>query len=149
MGVSSLLGFLGSVAFPLLRAKLGTSFTALIGGRTVVPLCENSTPHNHSGVSILVVCDAICAISIFLPSSQFMMETETTNMGPVRKTLIPDNAFLCWSFKVSVTKATIRCTCLWVALLRLGLASTSSTSVLSSFSKRGWECQKSIHDMYH
>jgi len=67
MGVSSLLGFLGSVAFPLLRAKLGTPFTALIG------------------VSILVVCDAICAISIFLPSSQFMTETEgeTTNMGPV------------------------------------------------------------------
>jgi len=68
MGVSSLLGFLGSVAFPLLRAKLGTPFTALIG------------------VSILVVCDAVCAISIFLPSSQFMTETEgseTTNMGPV------------------------------------------------------------------
>ena len=95
MGVSSLLGFLGSVAFPLLRAKLGTSFTALIGGWTEVPLCKNLTPHNHSGVSILVVCDAICAISIFLPSSQFMMETETTNMGPVRKTLIPDDAFLC------------------------------------------------------
>ena len=34
MGVSSLLGFLGSVAFPLLRAKLGTPFTALIGPLT-------------------------------------------------------------------------------------------------------------------
>ena len=34
MGVSSLLGFLGSVAFPLLRAKLGTPFTALIGALT-------------------------------------------------------------------------------------------------------------------
>merc|ERR1719370_2545923 len=61
MGVSSLLGFLGSVALPLLRTKLGTSFTALIG------------------VSILVLCDAICAISIFLPTSQLMTKTKTTS----------------------------------------------------------------------
>ena len=43
MGVSSLLGFLGSVAFPLLRTKLGTSFTALIGCTTKDIFCQ--TPH--------------------------------------------------------------------------------------------------------
>ena len=33
MGVRCLVGFLGSVAFPLLRVKLGTPYTALIGGQ--------------------------------------------------------------------------------------------------------------------
>ena len=46
MGVSSLLGFLGSVAFPLLRAKLGTPFTALIGSLTSLPPV-NMTPMIH------------------------------------------------------------------------------------------------------
>ena len=40
MGVSSLLGFLGSVAFPLLRAKLGTPFTALIGWIAFLSPCS-------------------------------------------------------------------------------------------------------------
>ena len=44
MGVSSLLGFLGSVTFPLLRAKLGTPVTALIGAaQTPVSLLQYLT----------------------------------------------------------------------------------------------------------
>ena len=52
MGVSSLLGFLGSVAFPLLRAKLGTPFTALIGSLTSLypsPKCNPLLRSVHPG----------------------------------------------------------------------------------------------------
>ena len=97
MGVSSLLGFLGSVAFPLLRTKLGTSFTALIGCiLNKRHILSNSTAsqfqyqiesHSHlAGVSILVLCDAICAISIFLPTSQLMTKTKTTTSQLMTKT---------------------------------------------------------------
>ena len=89
-----MLGFLGSVAFPLLRTKLGTSFTALIGCTTKdilyqTPLLANLNLHIQShlpGVSILVLCDAICAISIFLPTSKLITKTNTTTSQLMAKT---------------------------------------------------------------
>jgi len=53
-GVSSGSGLLGSLCFPFLRSKLGLNYTAFIG------------------VSVLVLSDVLCVISIFLPQSQFM-----------------------------------------------------------------------------
>ena len=82
-------------------------------------------------MSILVFCDAVCAISIFLPSSQFMTdkEGETTDMGTVCKT---------FKERTMLIAIMVRFTCLWAGWLRPDSASTSMTSVLSNFSRRGW-----------
>jgi hypothetical protein len=59
LGVSSGFGFLGSVCFPLLRSRLGLNYAALIG------------------LTVLVVSDGFCLLSIFLPQSQFMQPEQS------------------------------------------------------------------------
>ena len=72
MGVSSLLGFLGSVAFPLLRAKLGTSFTALIGSLASSTSClcdSNISPTTQECPSWLCVTPSVQSLSFSPPPS--------------------------------------------------------------------------------
>jgi len=54
LGVSSAVGFLGSICFPVLRSRLGINCTAL------------------TGLTVLVLSDGLCLVAIFLPQSQFM-----------------------------------------------------------------------------
>ena len=72
MGVSSLLGFLGSVAFPLLRAKLGTPFTALIGSLTIyiyANICQHFTHFTQECPSWLFAMQSVQSPSFSLPHS--------------------------------------------------------------------------------
>ena len=69
--MSSGFGFLGSVCFPFLRSKLGLNYTALIGKQNVNTF-KNFFLSLNPGLSVLVLSDVLCLISIFLPQSQFM-----------------------------------------------------------------------------
>ena len=77
MGVSSLLGFLGSVAFPLLRAKLGTPFTALIGSLTIyiyANLCQHFTHFTQECPSWLFAMQSVQSRSFSLPHSSWQRQ---------------------------------------------------------------------------